>query len=73
MKVTLTIIGFVCLLCVTGITQNLLLNSDFEDVNICHVYKEPCSPKAWRATTLKLFGYDKDCLLYTSPSPRDRG
>jgi len=60
MKVTLTITGFVCLLCVTGITQNLLSNSDFEDVNICHVYKELCSPKAWRATTLKLFGYDKD-------------
>lgn len=27
--------------------QNLVLNGDFEDVNICDEYHAPCSPSAW--------------------------
>ena len=38
--------------------QELIPNPGFDDVNICHKYHEPCSPKAWRSTSLKLVGYD---------------
>lgn len=46
--------------CGTAKAQNLVVNPDFETVNICHKYKESCSPLGWRSTSLKLFGYDKD-------------
>ncbi len=48
-------LAFSCLL--NG--QNLLSNGGFEDINFCHKYDENCSPKAWRSTTPKLFGYHK--------------
>ena len=37
--------------------QNLLPNSSFTDVNICHEYQENCSPKAWRTTGYKSVRY----------------
>lgn len=36
---------------------NLIPNPSFEDINICHKYTEPCSPKAWRSTILKNLRY----------------
>ncbi|MEO1514728.1 MAG: OmpA family protein [Bacteroidota bacterium] len=49
-----------CLLASPATTaQNLLANGDFEQVNSCHQYKEPCSPKAWRSCGSKLFGFHK--------------
>lgn len=36
---------------------NLIPNPSFEDINICHKYTEPCSPKAWRSTVLKNLRY----------------
>lgn len=30
--------------------QNLILNGNFEDVNICTEMNAPCSPEAWRQT-----------------------
>jgi len=79
MKLLLTI-GLTYFLFLPCYSQNLLSNSSFEDINICHTYKEPCSPKGWRATTLKLFGYDKDeiqgkyisLLLYNLGKKNDR-
>jgi len=38
--------------------QNLIPNPSFELVNICKKYAEPCSPKGWRTTTLKLPKYN---------------
>ena len=38
-------------------SQNLIPNPGFEDVNICHKYYMPCSPKAWRSTVLKNISY----------------
>lgn len=32
-------------------SQNLILNGDFEDINICSEYNAPCSPEAWRLTS----------------------
>ena len=60
--------------------QNLVINSDFEIPNICHEYKESCSPLAWRSTNLKLFGYNKDkqngnyisLLLFNGSKENDR-
>ncbi len=40
-------------------SQNLLPNPSFEDSNTCFKYQEPCSPKAWRPTTLKSFRYNE--------------
>lgn len=37
--------------------QNLIPNPHFDDVNICHLYKEDCSPKAWRTTGFKSVKY----------------
>lgn len=39
------------------LSQNLIPNPSFEDVNICIKYSEPCAPKAWRSTVLKNFYY----------------
>ncbi|MFK7933959.1 MAG: OmpA family protein [Saprospiraceae bacterium] len=36
---------------------NLIPNPSFEDINICHKYTEPCSPKAWRSVILKNIRY----------------
>ena len=37
--------------------SNLIPNPSFEDINICHKFTEPCSPKAWRSTVLKNVRY----------------
>ena len=52
---------FLLLLINTGFlySQNLVLNGDFEQVNICSEYNEACSPVAWRSTSEKLFGYNE--------------
>lgn len=42
--------------------QNLIPNSDFNDVNICHEYREACSPKAWRTTGYKSVKYHNSQL-----------
>ncbi len=39
------------------LSQNLIPNPGFEDVNVCYKYEEPCSPKAWRSTVLKNISY----------------
>ncbi|MFK8104857.1 MAG: OmpA family protein [Saprospiraceae bacterium] len=41
------------------LSQNLLPNPSFEERNTCFKYQEPCSPKAWRPTTLKSFRYNE--------------
>jgi outer membrane protein OmpA-like peptidoglycan-associated protein len=40
--------------------QELILNGDFEDVNICSEYAQPCSPHAWRLTSVNLPIYNLD-------------
>jgi outer membrane protein OmpA-like peptidoglycan-associated protein len=40
-------------------SQDLVLNGDFEDVNICSEAKIPCSPEAWRLTSSFLPLYSK--------------
>jgi outer membrane protein OmpA-like peptidoglycan-associated protein len=42
--------------------QNLISNSDFNDVNICHEYQIACSPKAWRTTGYKAVKYHNSQL-----------
>lgn len=42
-----------------GFSQNLVLNGNFELINICAEYKEQCAPVGWRATGEKLFAYSK--------------
>ncbi len=37
--------------------QSLTTNTGFHEVNICKKYHENCSPKGWRSTSNKLFGY----------------
>jgi hypothetical protein len=32
---------------VPAVAQNLLLNGDFEEENICSEYKVNCAPEAW--------------------------
>ena len=39
--------------------QNLVLNGDFEQQNVCAEYNEHCAPVAWRSTSEKLFGYNE--------------
>lgn len=33
------------------ISQNLIINGNFEDVNICTEHHAPCAPEAWRLTS----------------------
>ncbi|GAB4092347.1 OmpA family protein [Flaviaesturariibacter terrae] len=42
----------ICLLAATGLRaqQNLLLNGDFEEENICSEYQQNCAPEAWLCT-----------------------
>ena len=48
-----------CCLTQFCISQNLLPNPSFEEVNTCYKYHKKCSPKAWRPTTLKSFRYNE--------------
>lgn len=36
---------------IRGYSQDLILNGDFEDINICTEHNAPCSPEAWRLTS----------------------
>lgn len=38
-------------------SQNLIPNPGFEDVNVCEVFEERCSPRAWRNVVLKSFQF----------------
>ncbi len=58
MKSIIPSITLCLFLCFNVYGQELIPNPGFDDVNICHKYHEPCSPKAWRSTSLKLVGYD---------------
>ncbi|MGK0391560.1 MAG: outer membrane protein OmpA-like peptidoglycan-associated protein [Maribacter sp.] len=46
--------------------QNLIPNPGFEDVNICEVFKEQCSPRAWRNVLLKGFRFPELAMLERS-------
>lgn len=48
---------FICTTLAAQSTLNLIPNPSFEDINICHKYNEPCSPKAWRSVVLKNIRY----------------
>ncbi len=41
-------------------SQNLLLNSSFEEENICSEYKVDCAPEAWIYTVPSFIYYLKD-------------
>lgn len=38
-------------------SQNLVINADFEQVNICTEYSQPCSPVGWRTSSDIVMGY----------------
>lgn len=44
---------------VTGYSQDLILNGDFDDINICTEYEASCSPEAWRLTSTLAPGYSE--------------
>ena len=46
--------------------QNLIPNPGFEDVNICEVFQEQCSPRAWRNVLLKGFRFPELAMLQRS-------
>lgn len=46
--------------------QNLIPNPGFEDVNICEVFEEQCSPRAWRNVLLKGFRFPELAMLETT-------
>jgi outer membrane protein OmpA-like peptidoglycan-associated protein len=50
----LTFVSFVCS------AQDLLVNGDFEEENICTEYKVTCAPEAWISTTNGFSNYFKD-------------
>ena len=43
-----------------GLSQDLILNGDFEDINMCSEYFVPCSPEAWRLTSSILPQYHEE-------------
>ncbi len=51
------IFQFISTIC---ISQNLIINGDFEDVNICTEHNAPCSPEAWRLTSALLPEYSNN-------------
>jgi len=47
-------------------SQNLILNGNFEDINICSEHLAPCSPEAWRQTsTLIAENFENDGNHYS--------
>lgn len=46
--------------------QNLIPNPGFEDVNVCEVFEERCSPKAWRNVLLKAFKFPEFGMYETT-------
>ena len=55
MKLIFTL--FLLLIGQISYTQNLIPNPGFEDVNVCEVFEERCSPRAWRNVVLKSFQF----------------
>jgi outer membrane protein OmpA-like peptidoglycan-associated protein len=56
-------------------SQDLILNGDFEDINICSEFLAPCAPQAWRltSTNLPLFGEGKvGFIVFNSSVPNIR-
>src|SRR5688572_9956003 len=57
------LICFVFVLPFLGNTQNLLVNSGFEEENICSEYKVNCAPEGWIYTVPSFIYYFKDAGL----------
>jgi len=54
------LISFLLLSCVFCFSQDLLLNGDFEEENICSEYKVNCAPEAWLTNDDVFNNYFKD-------------
>jgi outer membrane protein OmpA-like peptidoglycan-associated protein len=46
-------------------TQNLIMNPDFEDKNLCHEFNSPCSPAGWLSCTSTMPEYRDSYLEMT--------
>jgi outer membrane protein OmpA-like peptidoglycan-associated protein len=57
------LICFVLVFPFLGNTQNLLVNSGFEEENICSEYKVNCAPEGWIYTVPSFIYYFKDARL----------
>jgi outer membrane protein OmpA-like peptidoglycan-associated protein len=44
---------FILLLPLSGFCQNLIMNHDFEDENVCTELRKNCAPEAWMSNSLK--------------------
>lgn len=62
-----------------GYSQNLILNGDFEDVNICTERIADCAPEAWRRTSSSMINYIQsnennltDFVVFDKLSPNTR-
>lgn len=54
------IVIFLITIIVKCYSQDLILNGDFEDVNICSEHNAPCSPEGWRLTSTLIPEYKID-------------
>src|SRR5215216_6277948 len=54
---------FILLFPIYAFSQNLLVNSGFEEENICTEYKVNCAPEAWIYTVPSFIYYFKDAQL----------